>query len=199
MADYNSMSDEEISALVVETLGDEYETYQKVSAELSEESPRASVIVGAAWLDFKLASLIEQALHDDERVRKVFTNPFRYFGSRIDVAYRLGLISQQEKEGLEVVRDIRNEFAHEILVSFSDSKIKELVPKLEPFVHQDAKPMEDPRHWYVYAVSYLNGLLSVRVKSAREEPNIATRLDMLRFVAKENEEVLEEIEVKDKG
>ena len=183
MTDFNEMSDEEIHAMVIKSLGDDYETYRKVSKELREESPRASVIVGAAWLDDKLAALIEQALPEDERVRDVFTIPFRYFGKRINIAYDLGLICKQEKEGLEVIRDIRNIFAHEILASFDDSNVKKLTPKLEPFIPPKDKPMEDPRDWYVYAVAYLQAGLYERVKSAREIADITKRLHMMRYVA----------------
>ena len=70
MDKYADMSDEEIREMVEEAFGDEFQKESdEIRKELRSESPRASVLVGAAWIDEYLFDYIGTALPDDEKLR----------------------------------------------------------------------------------------------------------------------------------
>lgn len=84
---------------------------------------RSNVIVGATLLDEYLRRLIAAFLIDTTKSKKIeevvnklfeFNGSFGSFGARIKGAYCLGLISQDEFDNLEIIRDIRNVFAHQL-------------------------------------------------------------------------------------
>jgi len=69
-----------------------------------------------------LAFFVSDAPHD----KKVFdgNGPLSTFSSKIDLCYRLGLISKDEYRVMHVVRSIRNQFAHKLGgVAFSSQSI----------------------------------------------------------------------------
>ena len=84
---------------------------------LTTESERAAVVLGAAKLDSLLELLLKRSLlpspggkddlFDTER-------PLGTFSAKITVAYRMGLIDKDFEYSLQVVRKIRNNFAHSI-------------------------------------------------------------------------------------
>lgn len=99
--------------------------------ELQNETPRASVIVGAAFLDARLHELLSNFLIEDKRAvqdllgsDKKADRPLSAFSARINAAYCLGLISQIERDDLHLIRRIRNRFAHRLHdLSFDDDEI----------------------------------------------------------------------------
>ena len=99
--------------------------------ELRAESPRASAILAAAYLDAWLRFLLECALLDDRKAADRLLGseqdpdrPLSSFGARISAAYCLGLISKQESEDLRLVSRVRNRFAHRAHgYSFEDPEI----------------------------------------------------------------------------
>src|SRR5574341_444107 len=83
--------------------------------EFQHESPRASVLVGASYLDYCLGKIIAAFLADEKLAEDLlngFNAPLGTFDARIRMAYALGLISNEEYHNLELIRKIRNEFAH---------------------------------------------------------------------------------------
>jgi DNA-binding MltR family transcriptional regulator len=99
--------------------------------EIQNETPRASVIISAAFLDAQLRKLIAAAFIDDQKVvnellgtEKILERPLSSFGARINVAYCMGLISRKLYEDLETVKRIRNRFAHKLHnYSFDEEEI----------------------------------------------------------------------------
>jgi len=84
--------------------------------EFEKESDRAVVVLGAAKLDNLLyqllaARLIPCSSGDDELLDG--DRPLSTFSSRINIAYRLGLITHNFAKALHLVRKLRNDFAHE--------------------------------------------------------------------------------------
>ncbi|WP_186184855.1 hypothetical protein [Burkholderia gladioli] len=87
---------------------------------LARESERASVILAVARIDSDLEKLLQHVLHpkqgngdslfDSER-------PLSAFSAKITMARRLGVIDREFESALQILRRIRNEFAHEIEAS----------------------------------------------------------------------------------
>lgn len=93
-----------------------------------ENSPscRSCVIVAAAYLDIVLRDLLSfflSAPHNKDEDKELFSGfgPLSSFNSRILISSRLGLISDYEYRALQVVRKIRNSFAHNLSVDSLDN------------------------------------------------------------------------------
>ncbi|MBE8968698.1 hypothetical protein IQ277_21490 [Nostocales cyanobacterium LEGE 12452] len=82
---------------------------------LTEETDRGCALMASAYLDSELEKLIKAKLVNNENVAKeLFTQngSLGSFSARINFAYLLGLISNTTKRNLNILRKIRNEFAH---------------------------------------------------------------------------------------
>jgi DNA-binding MltR family transcriptional regulator len=82
---------------------------------LTHESDRAAALMSAAYLDEQLKTLLNRMLVDDTKVKERVlgtSGAIDSFSSRIDLAYLLGLIPKNFRDDLELIRRIRNEFAH---------------------------------------------------------------------------------------
>jgi DNA-binding MltR family transcriptional regulator len=86
--------------------------------EITNGPPRVQAIVAGALLEDVLRAALAYNLIElsESELKELFENngPLATFSSRIKMAYALGLISSEVKHDLDVVRDIRNDFAHEL-------------------------------------------------------------------------------------
>jgi mannitol operon repressor len=103
-------------------------SFEALLNELSSESPRGAALICGAMLDDQLAACIRARLVDHPDVAKLtsgFNAPFGTLSSRIAGALALGIISLEEYHDLEIVRGIRNDFAHRMGVGFEDQSIRD--------------------------------------------------------------------------
>jgi DNA-binding MltR family transcriptional regulator len=103
--------------------------------EFKTESDRAVVIVASVMLDEGLKTLLKAYLTPSPtREDSLFDGPnapMYDFSSRIDCAYRLGLISEKFCRDLHIIRRIRNDFAHNITgCTFKDESVKNRIFEL---------------------------------------------------------------------
>ena len=100
---------------------------------LLKESDRAGAILCAVTLDETLKELLGSALISNYP-KDIFKNhgPLATFSARINMAYSMGLISQNEYRELHLIRKVRNEFAHDVShkLSFETDKIRNRVDEL---------------------------------------------------------------------
>ncbi len=82
--------------------------------EFINESDRAAVVLGAARIDLLLKQLIEKGLLSriKERQDGLLDGPLWPLGARVMMAYRLGLIDEEFRRAIDLIRKIRNPFAH---------------------------------------------------------------------------------------
>jgi DNA-binding MltR family transcriptional regulator len=103
--------------------------------EFQGESDRAAAIVGAAYLDECLRQLIASFLIEDSTaVDRLLgmSGPLGTFFARMEASYCTGLISKNEYHDLEIIGEIRNEFAHGLHgLSFSDAWVRDKCSKLQ--------------------------------------------------------------------
>lgn len=79
------------------------------------ESERAIVVLGVAQIDADLERVLTHVLHPSATQKDDLFSPGRAlssFGSKIALAHRLGLIDNQFRSVLNILRRIRNDFAH---------------------------------------------------------------------------------------
>lgn len=94
-----------------------YSELQEFIEEFKNESDRAAVILGAAKLDNFLYQILSTALLASSSSRDELLDgdsPLGTFSSRIMMTFRLGLITADFAKTLNLIRKIRNSFAHEI-------------------------------------------------------------------------------------
>lgn len=83
--------------------------------ELQNESPRAAVIISSAFLDAQIRTILSNVLIDEQKVVDEFLDSdLQSFSSRTKASYCLGLISESIYHDLNIIRKIRNKFAHEM-------------------------------------------------------------------------------------
>ncbi|MDZ7860602.1 MAG: hypothetical protein U5O15_08065 [Candidatus Krumholzibacteriota bacterium] len=115
--------------------GNKFRTFHEL---LSKESERGCVIVAAAMLDDALEKMIQaRLLESNDKEDSLFKSPHPILGtfaSKIELSYRLGLISESMKKSLDIVRKIRNDFAHNYKEQlFDDDSTKD---KLKNMYHE---------------------------------------------------------------
>ena len=103
--------------------------------EFANESDRASVILAAAMLDQAVETLLRAGLvPNSSQSDPLFEGPYApggSFSAKIEIAYRVGIISRLEAKNLNLIRKIRNQFAHNVTgCSFEDASVHSRVVEL---------------------------------------------------------------------
>lgn len=91
---------------------------QHLVSELSRDDDRALAIVALAMIDEALSIRISvamavEAATVDTLLFKAGSGPLGTLSSRIDLLFCLGLLTEEERRNLHLMRKIRNEFAHD--------------------------------------------------------------------------------------
>lgn len=114
--------------------------------EFQSETDRGAALVGAALLDRRLHSTLAAFFVPGEisaRLLEGGTAPLGTFAARIKATFALGLISQHELHECELIRKVRNEFAHRVHgTTFSDPKISSLCGKFQSDLPGDPETWE---------------------------------------------------------
>lgn len=115
----------------------ELEDINLFSNEVKSTSDRTCAIVAAAFLDNSIQNILLSFLTEGSKTQNdsLFSQngPLANFSSKITLSYRLGLISKFEYDNLNLIRKIRNYFAHDLSVnSFECKCCKELLAQHIP-------------------------------------------------------------------
>jgi len=104
---------------------------KKIQKELEEGNDRSLIIVGCALLEDSLEELIKLHLVEVEKNQeKLFSsnNPLCTFSSKIEIAFRLGIIDKTVKNIFSLLRKIRNDCAHNSeIINLNSSPFKDRV------------------------------------------------------------------------
>jgi hypothetical protein len=138
MAKPDKPAAEKRHATALDDAGVDRKRLEEVSEELHDESDRAAIILGAAWLDEGLRSLLQayllpgSAKEDSDLFGP--NGALGTFSARISLAQRLGLISEDFKVALEVVRKLRNKFAHQVETpQLTEQSLRDLISNIPPY------------------------------------------------------------------
>lgn len=143
------------------------DSWKSVFDELGGESERACAIVGAAYLDDLLLKCLEGYLLEnpdsyDELLNPDNSNaPLGSFGSKITMAYAIGLINQDDLKAFRKIKRIRNRFAHDLQLSFSADDISDHCKDLAGMMPDAQYISTDPsaREIYQAAIATYSGKL----------------------------------------
>lgn len=143
--------------------------------EVINSSDRNAVLIAGAAFDTLLERLLKGYLVQDSSVSNKIAES-SVFASKINLCFSLGLISEDEKNDLNILRDIRNAFAHNIFgCDFSNQQITDAVSNLILPRKARAKPENVTlKGYFNIGMVVLDNLLSDRinrVKAVKQLPN----------------------------
>lgn len=131
-----------------EQVEDDLNYVNKVLAETGKESDRAAAVLICAEIDNAVVRLLENYLLPPVKKSSRFLEqdgPLGPFSARIEAVYRLGLIPPVFHHDLQIMRSIRNDFAHgKSGLSFASNRISDLCKNLliaEDFRTQQIKEL----------------------------------------------------------
>ncbi|MEA1015140.1 hypothetical protein [Sphingosinicella sp. LY1275] len=125
-------------------------------SELQKESDRGLALVGAALIDEKLKETLRAFFVEGKVASKLLDQGNGTLGSmstRIDLCNVLGLLDDYERREIDLLRKIRNEFAHSIHgLTFKSGRVAGLCSSLTSELPADGDyPLTDPRFRYTNA------------------------------------------------
>jgi DNA-binding MltR family transcriptional regulator len=112
----------------------EKEALMDAFSDIDQSVDRAAAIVAAAFLEDHLAIALKTRFHQDEKIlNETFrsSGPLGSFSAKINLAFLIGLCSQEACKELHTIKDIRNEFAHKGLTrDFNSQRVRDLANNL---------------------------------------------------------------------
>ena len=115
----------------------EDEHYQRLRdylAASSEETDRGHTLVVASLLEEMLEEILKGFLLEGSATENLFKSPYAPFSTlsaKAAASRALGLISDEEARDIDLIRKIRNDFAHNLMCSFEDSRVRNRASELQ--------------------------------------------------------------------
>lgn len=140
-----------------------------------DETDRGAAIVGAAYLEARLAELIGAFLTEEAtKANGELKWPLDTFGRSISVAHWMGLTSEDEHHDLKKISSIRNHFAHKgYELSFRDPDIAAECSRLRLWKPlSELLNLDSARSQFLYTATALLQQLGIRVLRAKRERRV---------------------------
>jgi hypothetical protein len=150
------------------------ELLSKFLNEFQKETDRGASILAGSMLDQKLKDILFDFLIDCPTTKDLLSGnnaPVGTFSSRLNLAFSLGLISEYEYNDCNIIRKIRNDFAHkfELEFSFKDQRVSSLCWNLTADTPGEKESFKDkPRQLFVNGVVMLYVNLLYREEHVRK-------------------------------
>jgi DNA-binding MltR family transcriptional regulator len=161
------------------------DTYDLVLiAEIQRQTDRAAGLIAAEFVSERLKHAIATLfLHAwPKRDEDLFSHrgPFADFSARIATAHAFGIIGSQTHHDLNLVRHVRNEFAHKLMpLDFASASIASRCSELKlpeevkgPFRPPPYNRITEPRDRYLFVCSYVMSQLIAFKHLKRQEPGL---------------------------
>ncbi len=137
--------------------------FDEFIGELQRETDRGLALVGAALIDEKLQETLRAFFCDGSKADDLLeagSAPLATFSARAQTCHALGLIDDDESFEIDLIRKVRNEFAHaKHGTSFKSSRIAGLCSTLRSRLPDPGPyPTNDPRF------RFTNAILSVVIR-----------------------------------
>jgi len=162
--------------------------------EIKHGGDRAAAIVAASLVEAHLTTAMKATLHRNEKiVNELFRNsgPLGNFSTKIDLAFLIGMFSAECHKELNIIRTVRNLFAHDLRIKgFASQRMTDLVSNLVK--HEfgfsitnldrdkadkhylvycpDADPPTNARERYIRACKYYTAIMSMQIPGRTTMP-----------------------------
>jgi hypothetical protein len=143
-----SNDDDRRFAFLVGGYNPDTKEFSEFLGEFNKESDRGAVLSSTAYIDSLLANLLGSFLINDKSASDMLRGrfaPLGAFSARALACHAMGLISDDERDEIKWLRKVRNEFAHEFKMSFSDSEIEKWCAKLKFITGPNSNPPPNTR------------------------------------------------------
>lgn len=124
--------------------------------EFQNETDRGAVLVGAAFIDERLERLLHSHFIKCKQTGEILNGsnaPLGIFSARIKLSFCLGLITELEFKEIEIIRRVRNEFAHKVHgLTFKDQKVHDLCQNLKANTPDQKRFSGDARQLFINSV-----------------------------------------------
>tara|TARA_B100000929_G_C15469075_1_gene407231 strand:- start:351 stop:857 length:507 start_codon:yes stop_codon:yes gene_type:complete len=158
---------------------EDVEYFSQFLGEFQGETDRGAALVGAALVDERLHRLLEShfvACKESKELLKGGNAPIGSLSARIKMAYCLGLITELEFKECELIRRVRNEFAHQVHgLTFADNKINDLCKNLRANTPDGARFDGNTRQLFINSVILVS--LALWYRPEYNKPNRAKHRD----------------------
>lgn len=147
------------------------EFLDEANRENASGTERGLVLVWASMVDEMLCRLLEKFLVESPITKEMLrggSGPLSAFSARTKAAFSLGLIVKDELQAIELVRAIRNSFAHKLGISLADTSLRDKCKDLYRKTLNDNYTF-DAKHYYSAACSRLLMILSSRIESIEQD------------------------------
>lgn len=158
---------------------------------LAEESERIAVIMGVAQVDITLEKLLKALLQPNPGGSDNLFDPeqsLSTFAVKISAALRFGVIDVDFEHALQMLRRIRNDFAHStqpvhLTDSAQRSRLKEIIPivqlnshyqKFLATIHRTVNPIELAQFCSIIALILIK-LENATMLNSRYKPNYVAK------------------------
>jgi len=133
-------------------------------SEFQKETDRGAAVLGAAYVDQALEHLLRKRLLGGNKLKDELLStdkPLGSFSARIKVAFAVGALHKTAYHDLEIIRRIRNEFAHQTMgFSFQNPGIASRCQQLRlPESFSQIFPATNSRIRFNYSVTILATVL----------------------------------------
>jgi hypothetical protein len=145
--------------------------------EVLNTSERNAVLIAGAAFDTQLERMLKKFLIQDSAVSNKIAES-SVFASKINQCFILGLISEDERHDLNLLRDIRNAFAHNIFgCNFDNEQVKAAISNLILPQKARSNPKNGLRAYFNIGMIVLDGLLKHRIELVKP----CKQLDNIKF------------------
>lgn len=135
--------------------------FQKLSLELHKESDRGMTLYATAYLDYQLEILLKKKLVGSKKELTdlfSFNGPLGTFSSKIKISYSIGLLDKDTVHDIDILRKIRNVFAHsEQKVDLNSENVTNLINNLKLVIRKND---EGNKEIFINVVSRISGRIS---------------------------------------
>jgi hypothetical protein len=125
-----------------------------------KETDRGAALVGAAMIESRLERLLDLTLINNSSKKDVFEGPnsvLGNFSSKIKMSHLLGYITDKEAREINLIRKIRNEFAHNLEeIKFNTQPVSDYCMQLEADTPGDFKKDKNHRGLFINSVALVS-------------------------------------------
>ncbi len=138
----------------------------KIRFSLSKESDRGCVLLSVSYLEDALGKYILSYLKGNNTFKKKILNyNLSNFSSRINFAFSIGLINEKLMNDLNIIRNIRNEFAHSFeIIDFNSSVVNNHIKNLN-YNFRKKNEVSNRSQFTTYIFAFLGVIMPYQNKS----------------------------------
>jgi len=159
------------------------EEFQDFRTSLTSETDRGSVLMAAAFIEDKLLQMLKDFMVKNKSIqKKIFegNGALATFSSKIQMAYLLGLIPKNIFDDLNILKRLRNDFAHNAKpISFKTDYVKDRCNALQ--VVSKTAFRDDTKAYFLRAMTTILTYIHLKTDSfercVEENDYFPTKLD----------------------